>query len=103
MIYPVSIGSAEAFGAPSLEFQTIRPPSIFRPGPVEVRPSGIESGGFGQAIVGPSLAPSGFGGEAFGLSTLKIQLEASAIASGEAFGTAQMAPADWVIAVLPVQ
>jgi hypothetical protein len=103
VIYPVPIGSVEAFGAASLEFQTVRPPSISIPEPVAVLPLGIGAGSFGQTLVGPALAPAGFGGEAFGQSTLKVQLLASAIASVEAFGAAQMAPADWLIAVLPVQ
>ncbi len=103
MIYPVSIGSAEVFGGATLEFQTIRPPSIFPPEPVELRPSGFDAGGFGQCLVGPSLAPAGFGGEVFGETTLRTELSTSAIASTEAFGAAQLTPADWVIAALPIQ
>lgn len=103
MIYPSAIESAEAFGAASLEFQIVRPPSIVMPRPVAVLPLAIEAGSFGQTLVGAALELTGFGGEAFGQSTMKIYLAASAVASGEAFGTAQIVRADSVIAVLPIQ
>lgn len=103
MLYPVSISSAEAFGTASLEFQTIRPPSISLPAPIELRPTGIYSGEFGTTLIGGGLLAESFGGEAFGQTAVKISLLAAAIASAETFGTAQGAPADWSIAVLPVQ
>jgi hypothetical protein len=104
MIYPSSIGSGEAVGATAtLEFQTIRPVGIYLPEPTSILPLGIAPGEPGALIVGPALLPEGFGGEAFGQSTLKSAVLVSALASGEDVGAFAIAPGDWSIAVLPIQ